>query len=65
MIRIDIPQSYRELPSPVKRAGERAAVAGRQIWLATLGLVATVEETGTEVFEALVAKGKRVRSAAR
>jgi hypothetical protein len=65
MIRIDIPQSYRELPSSVKRAGERVASAGRQLWLAALGVVATVEETGTEVFESLVAKGKRVRSAAR
>jgi poly(hydroxyalkanoate) granule-associated protein len=64
MIRIDIPQSYRELPGSVKKAAAEAATAGRQVWLAALGVVATVDETSTAAFHGLVAKGKRVHAQA-
>lgn len=59
MIRIEIPQSLRELPDPLARFGNDAVVLGRKVWLAGLGLVATVEETTTGTFESLVAKGRR------
>jgi len=59
MIRIEIPQSLRELPDPLARFGTDAAALGRKVWLAGLGLVATVQETTTETFDSLVAKGRR------
>ena len=64
MIRIEIPQSLRELPDPLTRLGTEAATLGRPVWLAGLGLVATVEETATGAFDTMVTKGKRSRFAA-
>lgn len=63
MIHIDIPQNFRELPGSVRDLGSDAAAFGRQLWLAGLGVVATVEETATETFDSMVAKGKKSRFA--
>ena len=63
MIRIDIPQSLRELPAPLTDLGNDAVKLGRQVWLAGLGLVATVEENAAGAFDRLVAKGRRSRFA--
>jgi poly(hydroxyalkanoate) granule-associated protein len=63
MIRIDIPQQLRELPGSLTEVGNDALLFGRKLWLAGLGVVATVEETATETFDAWVAKGKRSRFA--
>jgi poly(hydroxyalkanoate) granule-associated protein len=62
MIRIEIPQSLRELPTPLTRFGNDAATLGRKVWLAGLGVVATVEETATDTFQTLIVKGKKSRT---
>jgi len=63
MIRIEIPQSLREMPAPLTNLGTEAAALGRQVWLAGLGLFATVEENATTAFDRMVTKGRRSRFA--
>jgi poly(hydroxyalkanoate) granule-associated protein len=47
--------------SGLETAGEGAFALGRTAWLVGLGLAATAGETGVEVFDALVDKGRRRR----
>ena len=47
--------------SGLETAGEGAFALGRTAWLVSLGIAATASETGVEVFDALVAKGRRRR----
>ena len=47
--------------SGIETAGEGAFALGRTAWLVGLGLAATAGETGVEVFDALVDKGRRRR----
>ncbi|MEO8277457.1 MAG: phasin family protein [Thermoanaerobaculia bacterium] len=45
--------------SGVELAGKNALALGRTTWLATLGLAASAGEAGVELFDHLVAKGRR------
>lgn len=47
--------------SGLETAGEGAFALGRTAWLLGLGIAATARETSVEVFDALVAKGRRRR----
>ncbi|MBP9145780.1 MAG: phasin family protein [Thermoanaerobaculia bacterium] len=47
--------------SGLETAGEGAFALGRTAWLLGLGIAATAGETSVEVFDALVAKGRRRR----
>ena len=51
-----------EKPSDGWNVGEGLATAGRNVWLAGLGLVATVNEEGREVFSNLVSEGRRLET---
>jgi len=44
---------------------ERVARRGRDVWLASLGALATVENEGTKAFQSLVERGKSLESAGR
>jgi len=63
MNRIELPKGVGELASSIEKLGTEAKSAGRQIWLAGLGLFATLEEGAVETFDALVAKGRKSRFA--
>ena len=47
--------------SGFETAGEGALALGRTAWLLGLGIAATAGETGVQVFDSLVAKGRRRR----
>jgi poly(hydroxyalkanoate) granule-associated protein len=59
MKQIEMPNNLTELQSSLETLGLDALSAGRQVWLAGLGLAVTVGETVTETFDSLVAKGRR------
>ncbi len=44
---------------------ERVTRRGRDVWLASLGALATVENEGTKAFQSLVERGKSLESAGR
>jgi polyhydroxyalkanoate synthesis regulator phasin len=52
----------REVPQDVLNRGREMAGFGREIWLAGLGTLATVDEEGKEVFDRMVERGKEVES---
>jgi polyhydroxyalkanoate synthesis regulator phasin len=52
----------RDIPQEVLSRGREMAGFGRDIWLAGLGAVATMDEEGTEVFDRLVEHGKHVEA---
>lgn len=54
-----------ELPKEVLERGRGMAGAGRDIWLAGLGAVATVEEEGASLFETLVKRGETMEKTGR
>lgn len=51
------------VPQELIARGREMVGIGRDVWLAGLGAVATVEEEGTAYFETLVTKGKKVEDA--
>jgi poly(hydroxyalkanoate) granule-associated protein len=50
----------REIPHEVLNRGREMVGFGRDIWLAGLGAVATMDEDGTEIFDRLVERGKQL-----
>jgi hypothetical protein len=52
----------REIPQDVLQRGSEMAGFGREIWLAGLGALATIDEDGREVFDRMVERGKEVES---
>jgi polyhydroxyalkanoate synthesis regulator phasin len=50
----------RDIPHEVLNRGREMAGFGRDIWLAGLGAVATMDEDGTEIFDRLVERGKQL-----
>ncbi len=59
MKQIEMPKNLTELQSSLETLGGDALSAGRQVWLAGLGLAVTVGETVSDTFDSLVAKGRR------
>lgn len=59
MKQIEMPNNLTELQSSLETLGLDALSAGRQVWLAGLGLAVTVGETVSDTFDSLVAKGRR------
>jgi poly(hydroxyalkanoate) granule-associated protein len=47
------------MAASLKTLREDLSQAGRDVWLATLGALAAVEEEGRSAFETLVAKGRK------
>lgn len=54
-----------DLPQELIARGREMAGVGRDVWLAGLGAVATVEEEGSALFDTLVQRGKKVEDAGR
>jgi poly(hydroxyalkanoate) granule-associated protein len=54
-----------DLPQDLLERGREMAGRGRDIWLAGLGAVASVEKEGTNLFSSLVERGRKVESAGR
>jgi polyhydroxyalkanoate synthesis regulator phasin len=52
----------RDIPQEVLNRGREMAGFGRDIWLALLGAVATMDEEGTEISDRLVERGKQVEA---
>lgn len=63
MNRIELPKGVDHLATSIEKLGNEALSAGRQLWLAGLGVVATLEEGAVEAFDTLVAKGRKSRFA--
>lgn len=63
MNRIELPKGVDHLTTSIEKLGTEALSAGRQLWLAGLGVVATLEEGAVETFDTLVAKGRKSRFA--
>jgi polyhydroxyalkanoate synthesis regulator phasin len=55
----------RGIPQEVLSRGREMAGFGRDIWLAGLGAVATMDEEGPEIFDRLVERGKHVEAGQR
>jgi polyhydroxyalkanoate synthesis regulator phasin len=53
---------WRDIPQDVMHRGREMAGLGRDIWLAGLGAVATMEEDGPQIFERLIGRGKKVEA---
>jgi poly(hydroxyalkanoate) granule-associated protein len=49
-----------ELVGAAEEIGQEVTTLGRRSWLATLGVIATVEAKATETFETLVEKGQEL-----
>lgn len=60
---IEIPKGLTEVASSLEKLGGEAVSAARQVWLAGLGVVASLEEGATATFDTLVAKGRKSRFA--
>ncbi len=56
---IEIPKGLTEVADSLEKIGGEAVSAGRQVWLAGLGVVAALEEGVTGTFDTLVAKGRK------
>lgn len=54
-----------DIPQDLLNRGRQMAGMGRDVWLAGLGAVATVEEEGSSLFTTLVRRGEKVESAGR
>jgi poly(hydroxyalkanoate) granule-associated protein len=54
-----------DLPQDLIERGKEMADRGRDIWLAGLGAVATVEEEGSTLFSSLVERGRKMETAGR
>jgi poly(hydroxyalkanoate) granule-associated protein len=53
-----------ELPDDLIERGHRMADRGRDVWLAGLGALETMEEEGSSFFHTLVKRGRRIESRA-
>jgi polyhydroxyalkanoate synthesis regulator phasin len=51
-----------DIPQEALNRGREMVGLGRDIWLAGLGAVATMDEEGTEIFDRLVERGKQVET---
>jgi polyhydroxyalkanoate synthesis regulator phasin len=52
----------RDIPQEVLNRGREMAGFGRDIWLAGLGAVATMDEDGPEIFDRLIERGKQLEA---
>ncbi len=54
-----------DIPQDLLNRGKQMVGVGRDVWLAGLGAVATVEEEGTTLFSTLVKRGEQMEGAGR